>query len=125
MKKNLVYMLKIIKRWIFNARRDFIEYKDLISIEELKNLSLIELLTLLNGNLELNNCNSDVVVYDTKDLLEKYPKLFSSKYSIDIAINQENLPFFKMGHKRFFEKKALEEWIDKNNKPLIVIRRKK
>lgn len=63
-------------------------------------------------------------MFDTKDLLVKYPKLFSSKYSIDIAIKNENLPFFRVGHKRFFEKKALEEWISNNNKPLVGTKNK-
>lgn len=67
--------------------------------------------------------SSDEVIYDTKALLEHYPTIFN-KYTLDIAIKKENLPFFRIGHLRFFKKDSIDNWIKENNKPLTTIKLK-
>ena len=75
-----------------------------------------------SDNFNFSKDDEESIIFDTKELISRYPKLFPNKYSVDIAIKKGNLPFFRNGHKRFFDKNSVENWISKNNKPLIVVR---
>lgn len=61
-----------------------------------------------------SNESADSVVYTAKQLQTIYPKLFS-KYKLDQAIKNENLPYFKSGRERYFVKSEIDTWI-KNRK---------
>lgn len=63
------------------------------------------------------------IIYNSNELLKNYPMF--TKYSLDIAIKKSDLPYFRIGHKRYFEKEAIDKWIAEHNKPLVTIRKKK
>ena len=81
------------------------------------------LISLMSSENTSSSNSSDEVIYDTKALLEHYPTIFN-KYTLDIAIKKENLPFFRIGHLRFFKKDSIDNWIKENNKPLTTIKLK-
>lgn len=86
-------------------------------------MSLNDLLSLISSSQEPKKENPKNIIYNSNELLEHYPMF--TKYSLDIAIKKDDLPFFRIGHKRYFEKDAIDKWIVEHNKPLITIRKKK
>ena len=42
-----------------------------------------------------------------------------------MAIKQNNLPHFRVGHKRYFKKDAIDKWIINQNNINIVIKKRK
>lgn len=52
-------------------------------------------------------------IFSINELVEEYPMF--SRYSIEKAIKEKGLPFLKLGNKKFFEKEAVEKWIEQNN----------
>lgn len=87
-----------------------------IDINNLKKLSLGEFINILtNNNLNTSSkgiIESDRVIYNSEELLLNYPMF--TKYSLDQAIKKMNLPYFRIGHKRFFEKDKIDQWINEN-----------
>ena len=84
-------------------------------IETLKELSAYDfILGCVNFN---NNKTNDSVIYTAKQLQALYPKLFS-KYKLDQAIKNENLPYFKSGRERYFIKSEIETWVKNKNRSL-------
>jgi len=97
--------------------------KNNFSIEDIKDMTISELIALITSNVSSSSSKDkqeDDIVYNSKQLLEKYPMF--TKYTLDIAIKKENLPFFRIGHLRYFKKSAVDNWIKENNKPLITVR---
>lgn len=88
-------------------------------------MSINDLLSLISSGQLPNkeDTNKKEIIYNSNELLEHYPMF--TKYSLDNAIKKEDLPFFRIGHKRFFKKEAIDKWIAENNKPKITIKRKK
>ena len=86
-------------------------------------MSISDLLSLIATGQVQKEETKKSVIYNSNELLENYP--IFTKYSLDIAIKKEDLPFFRIGHKRYFEKEAIDKWIMEHNKPLVTIRKKK
>lgn len=87
--------------------------KDFNIIETLKGISAYDFVLNCIG---LNSGdNSNAIVYTAKQLQNLYPKLFS-KYKLDQAIKNENLPHFKSGRERYFIKSEIEKWINDRNR---------
>ena len=86
-------------------------------------MTISELISLISeSNINSSKKENDDVIYNSQELLENY-QMFS-KYNLYVAIKKENLPFFRIGHKRYFKKSAIDNWIKENNKPLITIKLK-
>lgn len=83
-------------------------------IETLKSLTAYDFIINCIGI--KNNSNNSSEVYTAKQLQKMYPKLFS-KYKLDQAIKNENLPFFKSGRERYFVKDEIDKWIKNKNQP--------
>ena len=66
-----------------------------------------------NQEKELKKENESKNIFSINELVEEYPMF--SRYSIEKAIKEKGLPFFKLGNKKFFERDAIEKWIDENN----------
>lgn len=98
--------------------------ENFISLDEIKKMSLIELLFLLTDfNVPINKESEEKIIYNTEELIANYP--IFTKYSLDIAIKKEGLPLFRIGHKRYFDKGAIDKWIIENNKPIVIATEKK
>lgn len=89
--------------------------KDINVIETLKGLSAYDFILNCVGLGSEDNANS--IVYTAKQLQNLYPKLFS-KYKLDQAIKNENLPYFKSGRERYFIKSEIDKWISNKNKAI-------
>lgn len=104
----LFLMLKSID--IIYERRNY-----LLSNEEitnyLKNLTIAELIDLLSNNCLQSKLKSynNKKVYTTEELLIEYPMF--SRYTLNRAIKEQNLPFYREGHKMYFEKELIDKWI--------------
>lgn len=86
-------------------------------------MSINDLLSLISSGQLPNKESKEEIIYNSSELLEHYPMF--TKYSLDNAIKKDDLPFFRIGHKRYFKKDAIDKWIAENNKPKITIRKKK
>lgn len=86
-------------------------------------MSLNDLLSLISSNQVSQKENTKNIIYNSNELLKHYPMF--TKYSLDVAIKKEDFPFFRIGHKRYFEKDSIDKWILEHNKPIITIRKKK
>ncbi len=58
-------------------------------------------------NIEQNSSNDQV--YTIEQVIDKYS--FFTRYSLNKAIQEENLPYFKIGNKKYFKKSEIENWI--------------
>lgn len=58
-------------------------------------------------NIEQNSSNDQV--YTIEQVIDKYS--FFTRYSLNKAIQEENLPYFKIGNKKYFKKSEIEKWI--------------
>lgn len=87
-----------------------------ISIDELKKMSLSDFFSFLTNGTNTNyiNNNESKIIYNSDELLKEYPMF--TKYSLDQAIKNLNLPHFRIGHKRYFEKEKIDKWINDNNR---------
>ena len=85
-------------------------------IETLKNLTAYDFIINCIGIKNSDGNSSEV--YTAKQLQNMYPKLFS-KYKLDQAIKNENLPFFKSGRERYFVKRDIDNWIKNKNMPEV------
>lgn len=80
-------------------------------INYIKNLTVAELIDLLSNDplkTKIQDCNKKTV-YTTEELLVEYPMF--SRYTLNKAIKEQNLPFYREGHKMFFEKDLIDNWI--------------
>ena len=83
--------------------------------EYLKHTSLIDIITMIAKQTNIQVNQSDTAVYYTaKDLIDLYPNIFS-KYKLDKYIKEENLPVLKSGKDRLFLKSSVEDWLRKRN----------
>ena len=81
----------------------------------LNNISLIEIINyVINNKSVIEEKNQ---YYTVKDLIEKYPNVFS-KYKIDKYIKNYNLPVIKYGKDRLFVKSEIEVWLDNRSKEI-------
>ncbi len=87
----------------------------------LKRMTLEEFATAINGSKTVKSdkeeCNlqSDYRVktlYTINELIEKYP--FFTRYNINKAIQNDDLPYCSIGKKRMFSKSEVEKWLEKN-----------
>lgn len=75
--------------------------------EILENMTLAEIIELLsNNNIPKTNSNK---LLTTNEVLELYPMF--TRYTLNKAINEKSLPFFREGHKMFFEKETIDKWL--------------
>lgn len=93
--------------------------------EKISNMTLKELISIIqsqNNKLENSNFNQNIInniekesttLYDTNEMIESYP--FFTRYNIRKATEEENLPYIKIGNKKFFDKEAVEKWISKKS----------
>lgn len=89
-------------------------------IEQLKKVTIEEIIQILINNMNKDNIDKVGVpekenknIFSINELVEEYPMF--SRYSIEKAIKEKGLPFLKLGNKKFFEKEAVEKWIEQNN----------
>ena len=89
-------------------------------IEQLKKITVEEIIQILINNININNQEEELTkenesknIFSITELVEEEPMF--SRYSIENAIKEKGLPFFKLGNKKFFEKDAIEKWIHENN----------
>ena len=79
-------------------------------VEYIKSLTISELIELISTNsLPTKQKQNDNIVYTTEDLLTHYPMF--SRFTLNKAIKEQNLPFYREGHKMFFEKNLVDNWI--------------
>ena len=79
-------------------------------IQYLKSLTIADIVTLLSGEANENTLiQNNKKVYTTEELLLNYPMF--SRYTLDKAIKEQNLPFYREGHKMYFEKDLIDKWI--------------
>lgn len=88
--------------------------------EIVRNMTIQDLVLLIINNannqqyIENNNkFDKNKVIFSVNELLIKYPTF--TRYSLNKAIKENDLPFFKIGNKRYFEKEAIDNWISNNN----------
>lgn len=83
--------------------------------EILKNVSLIDIFSLIakRNNIQSNIENVEVY-YTAKELYELYPNIFS-KYKLDKYIKEENFPVIKHGKDRLFKKALVEDWLQRRS----------
>lgn len=80
--------------------------------EQIKNMTLEELvLCVMNKH---GNNDNDEQVYSIDQVISKYS--FFTRYSLNKAILEDNLPYFKIGSKKYFKKDDIELWIKKQQK---------
>ena len=77
---------------------------------------------IVTGNTSEQNTTKEII-YNTNELLEHYPMF--TKYSLNIDKKKNNLPHFRVGHKRYFKKDAIDKWIINQNNINIVIKKRK
>lgn len=89
-------------------------------IEQLKKVTIEEIIQILINNMNKDNVDKVAIpekenknIFSINELVEEYPMF--SRYSIEKAIKEKGLPFLKLGNKKFFEKEAVEKWIEQNN----------
>lgn len=89
-------------------------------IEQLKKVTIEEIIQILINNMNKDNIDKVAIpekenknIFSINELVEEYPMF--SRYSIEKAIKEKGLPFLKLGNKKFFEKEAVEKWIEQNN----------
>ena len=69
-----------------------------------------------NDNRRFSVNQSTAKIYSVNELLIEYPTF--TRYSLDKAIKENGLPFFKIGNKRYFEKESIEKWINNTSSSL-------
>ena len=86
----------------------------------LRNMTVGEFVQLILKHEQVNSSGSksEDVYYTAKELIQKYPNMFS-KYKLDKYIKNENFPVVKEGKERFFIKSEVEKWLE--NKRLQAI----
>ena len=89
-------------------------------IERLKKTTIEEIIQILITNMNISNYEPHLIaektnknIYSINELLEEYPMF--SRYSLERAVKEKGLPFLKLGNKKFFEKDAVDKWIEENN----------
>ena len=85
-------------------------------IEELKKTTIEEILNILINNLntkQVDNNNTQKNILSINEIVKEYPMF--SRYSLEKAINEKDLPFIKLGNKKFFERETIEKWLNANN----------
>ena len=86
-------------------------------------MSINDLFSLIvTGNTSEQNTTKEII-YNTNELLEHYPMF--TKYSLNMAIKKNNLPHFRVGHKRYFKKEAIDKWIINQYNINIIIKKRK
>lgn len=85
-------------------------------IEELKKITIEEILNILINNINTketaeNNIQKNIL--SINEIVKEYPMF--SRYSLEKAIKENNLPFIKLGSKKFFERETIEKWLEENN----------
>lgn len=83
--------------------------KDINLINTLQELSAYDFIMNCVG-LRDNSKDAESIIYTANELRAIYPKLFS-KYKLDQAIKNDNLPCFRSGHERYFVKSEIDKWI--------------
>ena len=87
----------------------------------LKRMTLEEFATAINGSktvkTDKEECNLQShyrvkTLYTINELIEKYP--FFTRYNINKAIQNDDLPYCSIGKKRMFSKSEVEKWLEKN-----------
>ena len=87
----------------------------------LKRMTLEEFATAINGSKTVKSdkeeCNLQnhyrvKTLYTINELIEKYP--FFTRYNINKAIQNDDLPYCSIGKKRMFSKTEVEKWLEKN-----------
>lgn len=81
-------------------------------LKYLKNLTLGEFISLLSNNDSSNEKYSIKKVYTTDELLLEYPMF--SRYTLNKAIKEQKLPFYREGHKMYFKKELIDIWIEEH-----------
>ena len=76
-------------------------------IEELKKTTIEEILK------QVDNNNTQKNILSINEIVKEYPMF--SRYSLEKAINEKDLPFIKLGNKKFFERETIEKWLNENN----------
>lgn len=61
----------------------------------------------------MNKSYNDSLI-DRKQLIELYPALGAKKYRLDWLIRSRQIPIIKQNRNIFFNPKAINEWIKKN-----------
>ena len=84
---------------------------NLITVEELKKMNLEDFLRFIIKDNKESLTKYEIL--DAKEMLEIYPMF--SKFTLDKAIKHQGLPFYKVGHKRYFEKSLIDQWICDRN----------
>lgn len=89
-------------------------------VNKLKKMTLEELCYLLTTISEKKNITNtepvvcDKTLYTIDELIQNYP--FFTRYNINKAIQEKGLPYFAIGNKKLFEKKSVDEWLEKETK---------
>ena len=81
-------------------------------VDYLKTLTIAEIIDLLsNSNLKDAKQNKKIV-YTTEEVLQNYPMF--SRYTLNKAIKEQKLTFYREGHKMFFEKDLIDKWVQEH-----------
>lgn len=68
----------------------------------------------VNDYRNYNQINTEKSIYSIDELIKKYP--FFTRYSINKAIQEDGLPSFNIGKKRYFDKYEIDSWLTKNDR---------
>ena len=63
----------------------------------------------LENNIIENNKTENDEIYTIEQLINNYS--FFTRYSLNKAIQESNLPYFKIGSKKYFRKNEIDKWI--------------
>lgn len=82
--------------------------------EQVKNMTLEELVLCVMNKYNDRKEGIDEQVYSIDQVISKYS--FFTRYSLNKAIMEEKLPYFKIGSKKYFKKEDIELWIKEQQK---------
>lgn len=63
-----------------------------------------------NNSVNIDPNKNNDTVYTIEQVIDNYS--FFTRYSLNKAIVEENLPYFKIGNKKYFKKSEIENWIN-------------
>ena len=79
-------------------------------LQLIENLTIRELIDILNQKSLIEEKKNNVkTIYTTDELINNY-NIFT-RYNINKAIREKDLPYFSIGNKKFFEKEEIDKWI--------------
>lgn len=108
--KLLLDLFKYKYKNLFNIRGGIKIIDKKLILQLIENLTIRELIDILNQKSLIEEKKNNVkTIYTTDELINNY-NIFT-RYNINKAIREKDLPYFSIGNKKFFEKEEIDKWI--------------